>query len=80
MNLTDRKENFKISFVACRSDITSTRLSTITTVDMAVKWRLNPTKSFVFSSSIPQSFPPMLHLRLKLEHTLYYITLYWDPE
>jgi hypothetical protein len=43
------KENFKRIFVACgRSDLTPTMASKSATVDMPVKWQLNPRKQTEF--------------------------------
>jgi regulator of protease activity HflC (stomatin/prohibitin superfamily) len=44
-----------ISVAGGRSDVTPMMATRSATVDMSVKWRLNPRKRFVFSSSIPQT-------------------------
>jgi hypothetical protein len=43
-------------FVACgRSDVAPKTATRSATVDMAVKWRLDPRNHYVYSSSIPQN-------------------------
>jgi hypothetical protein len=59
-NVRHWKENFKQIFAACGgSDVTQTMATRSASVDMAVKWRLNPRERFVCSSSISQNLWPL---------------------